>query len=212
MQNVLADLALESEAALAIAMRIANSLDRLQQEPDNQHEKRFNRVATAIGKYWICKRTPQFTYEAMECIGGVAVVEDNILPRLYRESPINAIWEGSGNVQCLDVLRAVHKDPGAMDAFLAELDNARGRHSSFDAWLDAAILDLKDRTSLEYRARSVVEKLARAWQAATLIRFGPPSIAAAFVESRLTGASGQNYGTLPAGIDVVAVIQRSQVH
>ncbi|RLQ21043.1 DNA alkylation response protein [Seongchinamella sediminis] len=208
MQNVLADLAIESEAALAIAMRIAHSLDNLQAKPDDQQEARFSRVATAIGKYWICKRTAQFTYECMECIGGVGVVEDNVLPRLYRESPINAIWEGSGNVQCLDVLRAMQKDPQVMHAFMAELARAAGRYEVFDRYLAALQGEIEDLQKLEYRARSLVEKLALAWQASTLIQFADSEIAAAYVSSRLTGEHGQYYGTLPVEVDAQQLMKR----
>ena len=209
MQNVLADLSIESEAALAISMRIAHSLDILQQDPENQHEASFNRVATAIGKYWICKRTAQFTYECMECIGGVGVVEDNVLPRMYREAPINAIWEGSGNVQCLDVLRAMQKDPNVLNVFMAELMKAAGQYDEFDGYMKALRMEFVDMTSIEYRARSVVEKLAVAWQASTLIQFGDKTVAEAYVKSRLTGYSGQYYGTLPTDIDVKALIARA---
>jgi putative acyl-CoA dehydrogenase len=210
MQNVLADLSIESEAALAISMRIANSLDHLQANPDDEQEARFSRVATAIGKYWICKRAAQFTYEAMECIGGVGVVEDNILPRLYREAPINAIWEGSGNVQCLDVLRAMQKDPKVMDAFMNELAKALRHYPEFDEYLLALKSEFTDLASLEYRARSVVEKLAIAWQASTLIQYGNKDVASAYVRSRLTGYGGYYYGTLPADVDVKAIIERAK--
>jgi len=214
MQNVLADLSIESEAALAISMRIANSLDNLQilskETAEFDTEARFSRVATAIGKYWICKRAAQFTYEAMECIGGVGVVEDNILPRLYREAPINAIWEGSGNVQCLDVLRAMQKDPKVVDAFMAELSKGCGKYSQFDAYFAALKNEFVDLASLEYRARSVVEKLAMAWQASTLIQYGNEAVAKAYVLSRLTGYGGYYYGTLPTEIDVKEIIMRAK--
>lgn len=210
MQNVLADLSIESEAALAISMRIANSLDILQQDPANEQEARFSRVATAIGKYWICKRAAQFTYECMECIGGVGVVEDNVLPRMYREAPINAIWEGSGNVQCLDVLRAMQKDPKVLDAFMMELSKGLRHYPEFDEYLLGLRNEFKDLENLEYRARSVVEKLAIAWQASTLIQFGEKDVAQAYVRSRLTGYSGQYYGTLPTDVDVQAIIQRAK--
>ncbi len=210
MQNVLADLAIESEAALAISMRIGHSLDLLQQEPDNAFEESFSRVATAIGKYWICKRSAQFTYECMECIGGVGVVEDSILPRLYREAPINAIWEGSGNVQCLDVLRAMQKDPKALSAFMQELNKGKGQYAEFDAYVDKLQGEFTDLASLEFRARSVVEKLALAWQASTLIQFGEPMVAHAYVVSRLSGYGGYYYGTLPKEVDVKAIMKRAQ--
>ena len=209
MQNVLADLSIESEAALAISMRIAHSLDLLQQDPNNEHEEKFSRVATAIGKYWICKRAAQFNYECMECIGGVGVVEDNVLPRMYREAPINAIWEGSGNVQCLDVLRAMQKDPDVLNAFMNELMKAANHFEAFDIYMAAIKHELSDTSELEYRARTVVEKLAVAWQASTLIQFGDKNVAEAYVKSRLTGYSGQYYGTLPTGLNIEALIRRS---
>lgn len=210
MQNVLADLSIESEAALAISMRIAHSLDILQQDSSNEQEARFSRVATAIGKYWICKRAAQFTYECMECIGGVGVVEDNVLPRMYREAPVNAIWEGSGNVQCLDVLRAMQKDPKVLDAFMMELSKGLRHYPEFDEYLLGLRNEFKDLENLEYRARSVVEKLAIAWQASTLIQFGDREVAKAYVASRLTGYSGQYYGTLPTSVNVSNIIQRAQ--
>lgn len=214
MQNVLADLAIESEAALAISMRIAHSLDVVQQENVAadvvEHELKFSRVATAIGKYWICKRAAQFTYECMECIGGVGVVEDNILPRLYRESPINAIWEGSGNVQCLDVLRVMQKDKTVLDAFMAELKKGSGVYPVFDQFLKALAQEFVDLASLEFRARSVVEKLALAWQASTLIQFGDKAVAFGYVHSRLNQYGGYYYGTLPKEVEVSAIIERAK--
>lgn len=214
MQNVLADLAIESEAALAISMRIAHSLDILQQENVEkkvaEQESKFSRVATAIGKYWICKRAAQFTYECMECIGGVGVVEDNILPRLYRESPINAIWEGSGNVQCLDVLRAMQKDKTVLDAFMAELKKGLGVYPVFDQYLETVSEEFADFESLEFRARSVVEKLALAWQASTLIQFGDEAVAFGYVHSRLNQYGGYYYGTLPIQVDVKAIIEHAK--
>ncbi len=214
MQNVLADLAIESEAALAISMRIAHSLDVLQQDDVDaetlEQESKFSRVATAIGKYWICKRAAQFTYECMECIGGVGVVEDNILPRLYRESPINAIWEGSGNVQCLDVLRAMQKDKTVLDAFMTELKKGLGVYRVFDQYLENVSDEFNDLVSLEFRARSVVEKLALAWQASTLIQFGDESVAFGYVHSRLNQYGGYHYGTLPKEVDVKSIIERAR--
>jgi len=215
MQNVLADLAIESEAAMAISLRIAHSLDIQQQENVDKtllvQETLFSRVATAIGKYWICKRAAQFTYECMECLGGVGVVEDSVLPRMYRESPVNAIWEGSGNVQCLDVLRAMNKDLQVVDAFMAELSKAQGTYPVFDEYLTALKQEFSDLSQLEYRARSVVEKLALAWQASTLIQFGDEKVAYGFVHSRLNNYGGYYYGTLPTEVDVKAIIERAKV-
>src|SRR5690606_38488235 len=193
MQNVLADLALESEAALALMMRMAEAMDR----QDEEHERLLARVGTAIGKYWICKRTPQHAYEAMECIGGSGVMEDCIMPRLFRESPINAIWEGSGNVQCLDVLRVMAKEPAALEAYMAELAQARGSDNRFDQYLTRLQRDLGDLDALEYRSRDLVERLALAMQAALLIRCGNTAVAGAFCAGRLDNPDGLNYGTLP---------------
>ncbi|WP_320039855.1 acyl-CoA dehydrogenase family protein [uncultured Desulfobacter sp.] len=208
MKNVLADLALESEAVLAISMRVAHSLDIIQNDPKNRHEHLLSRIATAIGKYWICKRSAQFTYECMECIGGVGVVEDNILPRLYRESPINAIWEGSGNIQCLDVLRVLNKNPSVLESFIAELGLASGRFQDFDCFVNDLPEEFSDTKSLEFRARTVVEKLAIAWQASTLIQFADPVVAQAFMASRISRPHAQYYGTLPEGIDCDYLIRR----
>lgn len=206
MQNVLADLALESEAALAITMRVGHALDNLEDE----HENLFARLATAVGKYWICKRAPHFAYEAMECVGGVAYVEDNILPRIYREAPVNAIWEGSGNVQCLDVLRAMAKEPAVVDAFFAELKKACGQYDAYDQYLVGLQGEFADLSTLEYRSRTVVDKLAVALQACVLILKGESNIAEAYVGSRLTRNGAFNYGTLDTGIDCASIMKRAQ--
>lgn len=206
MQNVLADLALESEAALALMMRMAEAMDR----QDEEHERLLARVGTAIGKYWICKRTPQHAYEAMECIGGSGVMEDCIMPRLFRESPVNAIWEGSGNVQCLDVLRVMAKEPAALEAYMTELAQARGSDSRFDQYLARLQRDLGDTSELEYRSRNLVERLALAMQAALLIRSGDAAVADAFCAGRLDSPDGLNYGTLPKGVDCKRIIERAR--
>ncbi|MFC3093931.1 DNA alkylation response protein [Alteromonas sediminis] len=201
MQNVLADLALEAEAALAIAMRVAKALDNKEDD--------FVRLTTAIGKYWICKRAPQLTYEAMECIGAVGLIKDNVLSRLYTEAPVNAIWEGSGNVQCLDVLRAMVKEPQSLVAFLAELKKASGINKAFDDYLNTVEPQLFDAKSLEYRARAVMESLAILWQAATLLLYGEKWVADAFIAARIVNKSGAMYGTLPEDIDCLALIKRA---
>ncbi len=200
MQNVLADLALESEAALTLTLRLAGALDR--------QEDALLRIATAIGKYWICKRTPNHAYEAMECIGGSGVMEDGPMPRLFRESPINAIWEGSGNVQCLDVLRAMAKSAETVEALFAELDAARG-----DAVLDRHVADLKkdlaDPADAEFRARDLVDRLAVGLQASLLRRHAPDAVAEAFIASRLGSRGQHHYGALPRGTDCRAIIDRA---
>lgn len=206
MQNVLADLSIESEAALAISMRVGNALDNLQDE--QQHS--FARIATAIGKYWICKRAPNHAYEAMECLGGVGYVEENIMPRIYREAPVNAIWEGSGNVQCLDVLRAMNKEPKVVDAFLTELASAEGLDKRFDSFLNSLKDEFVDSSTLEYRSRAVVEKLALGLQASVLLKGGDEHVAEGFVASRIHTPAGLNYGTLPTGVNCKAIIERAK--
>jgi putative acyl-CoA dehydrogenase len=205
MQNVLADLALESEAALTLTLRVARALDH-RADP---HEDALVRLVTAVGKYWICKRTPNHAYEAMECIGGSGVMEDSPMPRLYREAPVNSIWEGSGNVQCLDVLRALEKTPGVLDAFFAEVAKASGAHSALDASVLALKEDFRRAEDLEYRARHVVDRMALALQAALLLQYAPEAVAQAFCASRLAETGQHNYGALPRGVDVAAIIARA---
>ncbi len=197
MRNVLADLAIESEAATAFALRVAGAVDRA---PEDAHEAAFARVATAIGKYWICKRAPAFVNEAQECLGGAGYVEESLLPRLYRQAPLNSIWEGSGNIQCLDVLRALQREPGAAQALHDALASATGRDPVFDAAAAALAGDLAgwrtlDPDAAQASARRQVERLALALQAATLVRGGSP-LAGAFCRSRLGGRRGLVFGTL----------------
>ena len=203
MQNVLADLALESEAALALTMRMAHALDRL----DDPREQQFARLVTAVGKYWICKRAPAMINEAAECLGGAGYVEESILPRLYREAPVNSTWEGSGNVQCLDVLRAVAKEPEVVDILMHALDDGRG-----DARLVALVSRLKaaftHADDLPYRARQVTQDMALALQARLLLDAGDAAVSDAFIASRL-GESGRVYGALPRGVDAVGLIDRA---
>lgn len=205
MTNVLADLVLESEGSLALTMRMARALDAR----DQPQEDLLARLCIAVGKYWVCKRTPQHAYEAMECIGGSGVMEDSVFPRLFRESPVNAIWEGSGNVQALDVLRAVHKAPAVLDAFFAETARARGQHVQLDAMLDALHRDLRPGDDLEYSARDLVDRMALAIQAALLVEHAPAAVSDAFCASRLAGQGHRNYGTLPSGVDCRAIIERA---
>lgn len=204
MQNVLADLALESEASLALSMRMGRALDHL----DNEQEAKFARLVTAVGKYWICKRAPAMINEAAECMGGAGYVEDSILPRLYREAPVNSTWEGSGNVQCLDVLRALSKEPGVLEALFVELGDGHGhkhlaRHIE---QLKSAFMDTQD---IQYRARQLTEDIAVALQAKLLLEAGNASVSDGFIASRLGESSGRVYGTLPRGVDVEAIIARS---
>jgi putative acyl-CoA dehydrogenase len=205
MQNVLADLVLEHEGSLALTMRIARAMDHR----DKQHEDLLVRLCTAVGKYWICKRTPHHAYEAMECIGGSGVMEDGPFPRLFRESPVNAIWEGSGNVQCLDVLRAMQKTPEVVGAFFSEVSRAMGANANLDRWVLALQKDFRDLGDLEFRARDMVDRMALAMQAAQLVQYAPSFVADAFCVSRLGSAGHHNYGTLPRGVDCAAIIERA---
>jgi putative acyl-CoA dehydrogenase len=205
MQNVLADLVLEHEGSLALTMRLARAMD----QRSDPHENALLRLVTAVGKYWICKRAPQHACEAMECIGGSGVMEDSPFPRLYREAPINAIWEGSGNVQCLDVLRAMQKSPAVVQTFFAEIGKARGGN----ALLDRAIAELKaefsDLADLEYRARHVVDRMALTMQAALLVQHAPALVADAFCASRFGSSAGRQYGALPRGVDCAGIVARA---
>ncbi|MFY9812403.1 isovaleryl-CoA dehydrogenase [Aquabacterium sp.] len=206
MQNVLADLVLESEGSLALTMRMARAMDQRATDP---HEDQLARLLTAVGKYWICKRTPQHAYEAMECIGGSGVMEDSPFPRLFRESPVNAIWEGSGNVQCLDVLRAMQKTPDVVQAFFQEVARARGGHAQLDRYVAELQSAFTDLSELEYRARDLVGRMALAVQAALLVQHAPSLVADAFCASRLSGGSHHHYGTLPRGVDCAALMARA---
>ena len=205
MQNVLADLIIENEAALAYTMRVARAMDNQNKE----HERLLARLATPVGKYWICKRTPNHAYEAMECIGGSGVMEDCIMPRLLRESPVNAIWEGSGNVQCLDTLRALQKEPETLDAFFKEAAEARGTDRRFDQFLAQLQHDFADISDFQYRARNLVDRLALTMQGSLLLRFGDKHVADAFCASRLQHNGGMNYGNLPSGTNPAAIIKRA---
>jgi len=206
MTNVLADLVLENEGALALAMRVARALD----SRADSHEDALVRLLTAVGKYWICKRTPNHAYEAMECIGGSGVMEDGPLARLFRESPVNAIWEGSGNIQCLDVLRAMHKTPEVVTAFFDEVDKARGASRALDELVASLRSDLDDLADVEYRARGLVDRMALAIEAALLLQHAPACVAEAFCASRVAVAGGhRNYGALPRGVDCAAIIERA---
>jgi putative acyl-CoA dehydrogenase len=200
MQNVLADLCLDAEAATALALRLARSFD--------EDDRAFRRLATAVGKYWVCKSAPPLVAEALECLGGNGYVEESVLPRLYRESPVNSIWEGSGNVICLDVLRALRRDEESLEAVRAELRRTGGA----DRRLDVAVADLEaelaDPDEREPRARLLVEHLALCLQGALLVRHAPAEIADAFCGARLAGRGGRLYGTLPPTTDAAAIVER----
>ncbi|MFZ0381216.1 MAG: acyl-CoA dehydrogenase family protein [Solirubrobacteraceae bacterium] len=208
MRNVLADLAIESEAATVAALRVARAYD-------SELEVAFRRFATAVMKYWVCKRAAPHAAEALECLGGNGFVEDSGLPLLYRDAPLNSIWEGSGNVAALDVLRAVVKEPEGLPAFLAECELGAGADARLDAHLErvrsevSEVFALGGAGGVQYQARRVVEDLAVALQASLLVRFAPPAVADAFCAARLAGGSGRVYGTLPASVDAGAIIDRA---
>ncbi len=203
MRNVLADLALESEAATVLAVRLAGAVDRAVR--GDAGEQAFRRLAIPISKFWVCKRQPAVVGEALECLGGNGYVEDSGLPRLYRDAPLNSIWEGSGNVQALDVLRAIRRAPESLDAFFAEVGS--------EPRLDPAVRDLKaqfqDKDDWEVRARRVVERMALVLQGSLLIRHAPAAVADAFCASRLGGDWGHTFGTLPATADTTAIVERA---
>jgi putative acyl-CoA dehydrogenase len=206
MQNVLADLAVESEAATIAALRLARAFDEAHAGDEAALELR--RLATPVLKYWLCKRGPTHAVECLECLGGNGYVEESGMPRLYRESPLASIWEGSGNVQALDVLRAMAREPTAVEAFFGEVGEAAGADARLDAFTSALREELTDLEAIESRARRVVERMALALQGSLLLRFGDQAVADAFCASRLGGDWGNAFGTLPPGIDYARIIER----
>jgi putative acyl-CoA dehydrogenase len=204
MQNVLADLAIESEASAAAALRVARAYD--------SEDLAFRRFATAVMKYWVCKRAAPHAAEALECLGGNGFVEESGLPLLYRDAPLNSIWEGSGNVAALDVLRAMVKEPDGLPAFLEECSLAAGGNARLDAHLErvrAKAVDVFGGGDPQFEARRMVEDLAVALQASLLVRSAPPEVADAFCAARLGGEGGRAYGTLPLGVDARAIVDRA---
>jgi putative acyl-CoA dehydrogenase len=206
MRATLADLVLESEAATALALRVARAFDG-----ESDHERAFARIGSAIAKFWITKRLPNHAYEAMECLGGNGYVEESGMPRLYREAPVNAIWEGSGNVNALDVLRALGREPDALHAYLAELNLARGADPRFDQAIEHLLTALSDPDDREARARRIVEDMAVLLQASLLLRHAPDAVSSAFVVTRLPGSMRGCYGALPAGLALDDVIARARL-
>ncbi len=204
MQRVLADLALELEGAVALTFRVARGHDA----KDDAEERALARVTTAIAKYWVTKRAPGVAMEAMECLGGAGYVEESGMPRIYRETPVNSIWEGSGNVQCLDVLRALGRESDAHDALFAELTRAEGVHPRYDEHLARLRVALSRRDELETSARKLVEDLALALAAGVLLRNGPSHVAEAFVATRLGEARGFEYGAFTADVAAKALLER----
>jgi putative acyl-CoA dehydrogenase len=207
MQNVLADLALESEAATGFALRLARCFD----EQADPQQALLGRILTPAGKYWLCKRGPAFGAEAMEVMGGNGYVEDGPLARLYREFPVNSIWEGSGNVMCLDVLRGFAKGPDVRDALAAELGLAAGVDPRYDAYCARLLESLPAASQEEFGARRLAEQLVVAVQAGLLLRHAPAFVADAFVASRVARDVGGAFGRLPAGVDCAAILARALV-
>jgi putative acyl-CoA dehydrogenase len=206
MRAVLADLALEYEGAVALAMRTARAFDA-----DDEAGRAFARLAVALGKYWLTKRTPGFVYECMECLGGAGYIEESPLPRLFRESPLNAIWEGSGNVIALDMLRTLAREPMAMDALIEEISSAHGASPILDRAGEDLINAASGRAPSEMEARRTAERMSLVLQAALLARNAPSAVADGFIASRLAGEGGATYGILPAGVDVDALVNRQRV-
>ena len=209
MRGVLADLAVESEAATALAMRVARSFDdSLLDGEAGERARLFSRLATPVTKYWLNKRLPEFVYEAMECHGGAGYIEEGVMARVFRQSPLNSIWEGSGNVICLDVLRAMGREPESVAALIAELREATGTDRRYDAFV-GALADRFAKPIVEADARSLCEGLGVALQASLLVRHAPGFVADAFCAGRLAG-EGRCYGTLPTGVDVDALVERAR--
>ncbi|MFF5362606.1 acyl-CoA dehydrogenase family protein [Streptomyces scabiei] len=208
MRNVLADLALESEAATVLAMRVAAAYDAA--EAGDGNERAFLRLAVPVAKYWVTKRCTPLVAEAAECLGGNGYVEESGMPRLLRESPLNSVWEGAGNVQALDVLRALQREPGALDAYLREVGTARGADHRLDGAIKDLLTELADLEGVEARARRLVERLALVLQGALLVRYAPPAVADAFCASRLGGDRGSAFGTLPHTLDLASIVERAR--
>jgi putative acyl-CoA dehydrogenase len=214
MQNVLADLILESEAATFLMIRLAKAFDARRTD---EQERGFARIATAISKYWLCKRAPAQVGEALECLGGNGYVEESVMPRLYREAPLYSIWEGSGNVICLDVLRTLAKEPAALDALIQEMRQGASNDKRLDAYVSDVESSLRNHarqvaensgSDSQWEARRLTEKAAIALQASLLRRHAPTGVAEAFCQTRLLGDYGRTFGTLPKGTPAQAILDR----
>lgn len=208
MTAVLADLALETEAATWTSLRLAQAYE----SGSGESEAMFRRLATAVAKYWICKRGPHHAYEALECLGGNGYTEDWPLARRYREQPVMAVWEGSGNVIALDVLRGIARTPQSLDAFWVELETTAGASAVLDAHVRRVrrelAEDLRDPVAAQTRARATVEAMALALQSSLMLRHAPAPMAEAFVAARLGEDRGHQYGILPRGTDAAAIVER----
>jgi putative acyl-CoA dehydrogenase len=205
MRNVLADMALEVEGHVALCLRVAACVDRLDADAD---AALLARLLTPVAKYWVCKRTPALVAEAMEATGGNGYVEDGPMPRLFRQSPLNSIWEGAGNIMCLDVLRVLAREPRTVSVLIAELERVRARNATFDRALDAFAMQSSSGPD-ESGARHFVERLALLLEAALLLADGASPLAEAFCGSRLTDAPGRAFGTLAAATDFCFILDRA---
>ena len=208
MRNVVADLAVESEALTWMVFRLAHALDRSETD---RREALMSRICTPVAKYWACKRAPQFVVEALECHGGNGFIGDHLMERLYREAPLNGIWEGTGNVICLDVLRSMQREPETLEAFREEIALARGSNARLDAFAEDLMRRLADPASLEPVARRVVEMMAFALQASLLLRHSSAAVADTFCATRLDGDWGRAFGTMPAGLDTQTIVDRARI-
>jgi putative acyl-CoA dehydrogenase len=209
MQNVIADLAVEAEAATMLAMRMAGATDAAVR--GDERETLLRRIGLAAGKYWVCKRATPHAAEAMECLGGNGYVEESGMPRLYREAPLMGIWEGSGNVSALDTLRAMATRPECIDVMFDELGRTAGQDPRLDAHVATLRTELDDVETIQYRARQIAEDISLALQGSLLVRYGHPAVAEAFLASRLGGQWGGAFGTLPTGLDLAPIIERALV-
>ncbi len=208
MINVLADLAVESEAATTVALRLAAAVD----QPHDAHEQGLRRIGLALEKFWVCKRTPFMVAEALECLGGNGYVEESGMPLLFRESPLNSIWEGSGNVNALDVLRALGREPETLNAWITEVGAARGEDHRLDSAVEDVLTELADLSDAEHHARRITSRMAACLQGALLVRHGDPAVADAFCASRLAGDWAGTFGTLPRGLDLAGIVARTTPH
>ncbi|GAB3763134.1 DNA alkylation response protein [Nocardioides ginsengisegetis] len=204
MQNVLADLAVETEAATALAMRLAAAVDNA----TDPHEAALRRIALPLAKFWVCKRTPFMVAEALECLGGNGYVEESVMPLLYREAPLNSVWEGSGNVNALDVLRALSREPEVLAAWITEVGRARGADARLDRVVDETLAMLGDSATLEVNARRLAGRMAACLQGALLVQFAPAEVADAFCASRLGTSYDGVFGALESG-DLRAIVDRA---
>ncbi|MFG3042150.1 acyl-CoA dehydrogenase family protein [Streptomyces sp. NPDC048330] len=211
MRNVLADLALESEAATVLGMRLAAAYDAVDAGgPGAERERALLRIAVPAAKFWVTKRCTPVVAEALECLGGNGYVEESGMPRLLRESPLNSVWEGSGNVQALDVVRVLRTAPEALDAFLREVGEARGADHRLDRAIRGLLVELADLEGVEARARRLAERMALVLQGSLLVRWAPPEVADAFCAGRLGGDGGAAFGTLPHTLDLRALVERAR--